>query len=131
MKTLVKEAAEELVSKRLNKNATAEKQFIILTERTPEKPFGWILFNEIITTSKRNLDTPRNILPLSINRHSAQVIENYTEQPSESIVKLYEDLLSQSKRITEGWCLTFDPVAGQGFAAYPLSPVLTIQKFIP
>jgi hypothetical protein len=116
MKILVKEEAEELASKRLSKNATAEKQFNILTERTLEKPFGWIFFYEIITTSKGNSETSQNISPLIINRHSAQVIGNSTDQPIESIIKLYEDLLSQSKRIAEGWCLTFDPAARQSLA---------------
>jgi hypothetical protein len=116
MKILIKEEAVELASKRLSKNATAEKQFNILTARTLEKPFGWIFFYEIITTNERYSETSQNIRPLIINRHSAQVIGNSTEQPIESIIKLYEDLLSQSKAIAEGWCLTFDPAARQGLA---------------
>jgi hypothetical protein len=121
MKVLIKEEAEELVSKRLSKNATAERQLNILTERTLEKPFGWIFFYEIITTSKRNSETSQNIRPLIINKHSAQVIGNSTEQPIESIIKLYEDLLSKRKAIAEGWCLTFDPAARQSSALKKLA----------
>jgi hypothetical protein len=121
MKILVKEEAEVLASKRLSKNANAEKQFSILMERTLEKPFGWIFFYETIRTSNRNSETSQKNRPLIINKHSTQVIGNSTDQPIESIIKLYEDLLSQGKAIAEGWCLTFDLAARQGVALKKLA----------
>ncbi len=111
MKISSKEEAEILVSNRLNKHATAEKQFKIMTEGTIEKSFGWIFFYEIISDEVR--EAPQNIRPLIINKLSGQVIGNSTDKSIESILKLYEELLSKRKAIAEGWCLTFDPRARQ------------------
>lgn len=47
------------------------------------------------------------IIPIHINKHSQQVIGNSIDRPIESIIKLYGNLLAESKAIAKGWCLTF------------------------
>lgn len=105
-----KKAALELATSRLNNHATDARRFHILSERTVEKTFGWVFFYEVMTAGNVNTSISTQVIrPAIVNKHSHQVIGNSTDQQVETIIKLYEKLLAESKAVAEGWCLTLNP----------------------
>jgi hypothetical protein len=46
----------------------------------------------------------QTIRPAIVNKRSQQVIGNSIDQPIETTIKRYEELLEESKAIAEGWC---------------------------
>jgi len=111
MKVFTKEEALELVTSRLSRNATDTRRFHVLKDRTLEKFSCWVFFYEVVTSGDGNVSSePTQIIrPAIINKHSQQVIGNSIDQPIEAIIKLYEDLLAESKAVAESWCLTLNP----------------------
>jgi hypothetical protein len=108
MEVMNKKETEELALRRLTRNATGDRQFQLFPDRTVEKPFGWVLF--YVVRNNKSADSSistEKLRVIIINKHSGQVIGNSTQQPVDTIIKLYQDMLAESKEIAEDWCLTF------------------------
>ncbi len=102
---LTKEQAEQSVLVRLG-SAKEHNRISIQQDRTVERPFGWVFFFAI--DDSRPADEAQTKFPrqVIVNKYPTQIVASSIEHSPEDFIKIYEELLAQSKAHAEEWCLT-------------------------
>lgn len=96
--------AQQLVLTRL-RTGTDAGDFLVVENRTVERPFGWLFF--VVAGSNTTLQAETGSQRLIIvNKYVEQVIESSIDYPPERFIEIYETLLAKRQASGEDWCLT-------------------------
>jgi hypothetical protein len=75
-------------------------------ERTIERPFGWVFFLTETPATAAHSSTSCSLGPIIVNKNVEQVIASSIAYPPDRFIRIYEKLLSKSRRTASNWCLT-------------------------
>jgi len=104
---LTTEEAQQLILTRIKARQDAQT-FLIVNDRTIERPFGWLFFVAVSGSNTTSTETTHRLI--IVNKHVEQVIESSIEYAPERLIDIYEALLAESQASGKNWCLTMLPL---------------------
>jgi len=78
----------------------------IAEERAIERAFGWVFFLTETSATAARTSSKSSLGPIIVNKHVEQVIASSIAYPPDRFIRIYEKLLSKSRRTASNWCLT-------------------------